>query len=73
MSPAYVQLSLGLYYKKADNFWLNLSPLSARVLLVSGNFTNDLLSGKTYFGVDANKNAKFFLGAAVSGFYKHKL
>ena len=73
LSPAYVQLSLGLYYKRADDFWLNLSPLSARVLLVSGRFTDDLFPGKTYFGVDKDKNAKFFLGAAVSGFHKTQI
>jgi hypothetical protein len=73
LSPAYIQLSLGWYYKKIDDFWLNLSPLSARVLLVSGRFTDDLLPGGTYFGVDADKSAKFFLGAGVSGFYKKEI
>ena len=49
LSPAFVQLSLGWYYKKSDNLWLNLSPISGRVLLVSEKYTDALAAGQKYF------------------------
>tara|TARA_B100000768_G_scaffold168047_1_gene172607 strand:+ start:780 stop:1718 length:939 start_codon:yes stop_codon:yes gene_type:complete len=73
LSPAYVQLSLGWNYEKVDNFWINMSPLSVKVLLVSRNFTDDLLPESKYFGVGVGKSAKLFLGAAVNSFYKTEI
>ena len=73
LSPAFVQLSLGWYYKKSDNLWLNLSPISGRVLLVSEKYTDALAAGQKYFGVDAGKGTKFFFGTAISGFYRKEI
>ena len=72
-SPAYAQGGVGWYYKKGESLWANLSPLAARMLLVSKEFTMDLNPGDQYFGVDAGANNKFFFGASVSGFVKTKL
>lgn len=69
-SPAIIQTGLGWYYKKNDNLWLNLSPLTARMFLVSQKFTRDLEEGKNYFGVEKGKRSAFFLGASITGYYK---
>ncbi len=72
-SPAFVQLSLGWYYKKTDDFSLNLSPLSGRLLLVSEKYTDKLSPGQKYFGVDTGKGSKFFFGASISGLYRKEI
>jgi len=72
-SPAYVQGGVGWYLKKGKDLWANLSPLAARLLLVSNEFTKDLAPGKKYFGVDAGANSKFFFGASLSGYIKTEL
>ena len=63
LSPAFIQLGVGWYYKKSDDFWVNLSPMSGRLLLVSEKYTDALSAGQKYFGVDAGKGTKFFLGS----------
>ena len=73
LSPAILQGGLGFYYKKNQDLWLNLSPVSARVIIVSKRFTNSLSEGETYFGVEANKRSKFFFGALISGFFKKEI
>ena len=73
LSPAILQGGLGWYYKKSDDFWVNLSPLSARLIIVSKKYTRDLDPGKKYFGVDPNKSSKFFFGASFNGFYKKEI
>ena len=73
LSPAILQGGLGFYYKKNDSFWLNLSPVSARVILVSKKYTKDLENDAKYFGVDFDKRAKYFFGALISGFYKKEI
>ena len=73
LSPAILQGGLGFYYKKTDSFWLNLSPVSARVILVSKKYTKDLENDAKYFGVDFDKRAKYFFGALISGFYKKEI
>ncbi|MEK9612404.1 MAG: DUF3078 domain-containing protein [Flavobacteriaceae bacterium] len=72
-SPAILQAGIGWYYKKNDNFRLNLSPLTGRMIIVSKKYTKDLAPGKTYFGVDSQKATKFFFGASFSGYYKTEL
>ena len=73
LSPAIVQTGLGLYYKKSQNFWLNLSPFTGRVIIVSKKYTRDLLEEQKYFGVGPNKGAKYFFGALFDGFYKREV
>ena len=72
-SPAYAQGGVGWYLKKGKNLWANLSPLAARMLLVSKKFTEDLAPNEKYFGVDGGANSKFFFGASISGFFKTQL
>ena len=49
-----------MYYKRSADFRLNLSPLSARAIIVSKNFTNVLSEGAQYFGVDKDRGIKYF-------------
>ena len=73
LSPAFIQLGIGWYYKKSDDFWVNLSPMSGRLLLVSEKYTDALSAGQKYFGVDAGKGTKFFLGSSISGLYRKEI
>ena len=73
LSPGIIQTGLGWYYKRSADFRLNLSPLSARAIIVSKSFTNDLLENATYFGVDRERSVKYFFGALVSGYYRKQI
>ena len=73
LSPAILQAGLGFYYKKNQDFWVNMSPVSARMIIVSKKFTQELEAESKYFGVDFNKRSKFFFGALISGFYKKEI
>ena len=73
LSPSIFQGGLGFYYKKTDFFWLNMSPISARIIIASKNYTRELENDSKYFGVDFNKRSKFFFGALISGFYKKEI
>ena len=73
LSPGIIQTGLGWYYKRSADFRLNLSPLSARAIIVSKSFTNDLLENATYFGVNRERSVKYFFGALVSGYYRKQI
>ncbi len=73
LSPMIFQVGLGWYYKKSNDFRLNLSPITGRAIVVSREYTKNLTEGSKYFGVDAQKRSKLFFGALVSGFYKMKI
>lgn len=68
-SPVYIQLGVGLYWKKSKNLWVNIAPFTQRLTLVSRKFTMDLLEGKEYFGVRKGDNHRFELGASINAFY----
>lgn len=68
-SPVYIQLGVGLYWKKDDKLWVNIAPFTQRLTLVSRKFTMNLTDGKEYFGVKKGENHRFELGASVSAFY----
>lgn len=69
-SPAYIQFGVGLYWKKSNDFWINIAPFSQRITMVSRRFTRNLEPGKEYFGVEQGENHLFELGASVNAFYK---
>ena len=73
LSPAILQAGIGYYYKKNENFNINLSPLSARIIMVSKKYSMNLIQGQKYFGVDRNKRSKFFLGTSFLGFFKTEI
>jgi hypothetical protein len=82
LSPGYLQAGPGMLWKKSDNLKVNIAPATARLILVSSEFT-DVMGGQVaedtfndaggYFGVDANKTTRFEFGASVSGYAKFNL
>src|SRR5210317_2509775 len=60
LSPAILQAGLGFYFKKNSDLWVNMSPISGRVIIVSNNFTKDLEGVEKYFSVEQGKSTKFF-------------
>ena len=72
-SPAYIQLGVGMYWKESNSLWVNFAPVTARLILASKKFTNDLNEGEEYFGITQGQNSRFELGASVSAFYKFEL
>ena len=73
LSHMILQAGLGWYYKKNNDFRINLSPVTGRAIVVSKKYTENLDQGAKYFGVDAQKRSKLFFGALISGFYKREI
>jgi hypothetical protein len=82
LSPAYIQFGPGMLWKKSDNLYVNISPATAKVILVDKDFTavNEAIPGaldayneNKYFGVDANKSSRFEFGASLSAYAKLEL
>ena len=73
LSPAYSQIGLGMFYKRDDNFWFNYALLSARYIMVNTVFTESLLDGENYFGVEKGKSGRFEAGGIISAYYKKEI
>jgi len=85
LSPGYLQAGPGMLWKKSDNLKVNIAPATARVILVSSQFTDaaalaalgitaeEFNDAGGYFGIDANKTTRFEFGAALTGYAKLKL
>ncbi|MDA0779476.1 MAG: DUF3078 domain-containing protein [Bacteroidetes bacterium] len=69
LSPAYLQLGLGLSWKEHDNLWMNISPVSPRYTLVNKFFTENLSVDETFFGVEKGKSSRLEFGAALNAFW----
>lgn len=69
LSPAYLQLGLGLRWKEHDNLWLNIAPLSPRLTLLSKFFTKNLNDDETYFGVEKGENSRLEFGGSLNAFW----
>ncbi len=65
-APAYLTTGPGFAYKKSDNFRVNLSPLAARITIVS----NDSLSNVGSYGVTPGSSSLFEFGASLDAYYK---
>ena len=72
-SPAYIQIGVGVYWKKNNSLWVNFAPVTGRLIVASKKFTNDLNQGEEYFGIPRGQNSRFELGASISAFYKFDL
>ena len=72
-SPAYLQVGVGLYWKKNKDFWINMAPFTGRLIIVNRYFTNNLEDNKRYFGVKKGTNSRFELGASIRSFFKFEL
>lgn len=73
LSPAYTQLGVGMFYKKDDNFWFNYAILSARYIMVNPLFTDSLLNGENYFGVEKGKTGRFEGGGIISAYFRKEI
>ena len=69
LSPAYLQLGLGLSWKEHDNLWFNIAPLSPRFTFVSTSFTQNLSDNETYFGVEKGENSRLEFGGSLNAFW----
>ena len=72
-SPATVQLGIGMYWKKSKDFWVNVAPMTGKLILVNRRFTESLNENQTYFGVKKDGNSRFELGASVRSYYKSEI
>jgi Protein of unknown function (DUF3078) len=73
-SPGYLTFGPGMFWKKSDNFKINLAPLTSKITFVNKDFTSipGYVDG-SYFGVDANKSMRYELGFYASAYYKVEL
>ena len=62
-----------MFYKRDDNFWFNYALLSARYIMVNTVFTESLLDGENYFGVEKGKSGRFEAGGIISAYYKKEI
>ena len=72
-SPATVQLGVGMYWKKSKDLWVNVAPMTGKLILVNKRFTENLNENQTYFGVKKGGNSRFELGASVRSYYKSEI
>ncbi len=72
-SPAYLQVGVGLYWKKNKDLWVNMAPITGRLIMVNRFFTDNLQDNKQYFGVQKGKTSRFELGASIRSFFKFEL
>ena len=72
-SPATVQLGVGMYWKKSKDLWVNVAPMTGKLILVNRRFTENLNENQTYFGVKKGGNSRFELGASVRSYYKSEI
>jgi len=81
-SPANLQFGLGFLWKKNDNLYVNIAPITSKTVFVDKAFTTvdvndqdalDAYNKDKYFGVDANKSYRMEFGAAISGYAKFDL
>ena len=72
-SPATVQLGVGMYWKKSKDLWVNVAPITGKLILVNRRFTENLNENETYFGVKKGGNSRFELGASIRSYYKSEI
>lgn len=74
LSPANLQFGPGMLWKKSEDFYINLSPATGKLILVDSDFTSapGYVDGD-YFGVDAGKSTRLELGASVSAYGKFNI
>ena len=72
-SPATIQLGVGMYWKKSKDLWVNVAPMTGKLILVNRKFTENLNENQTYFGVKKGGNSRFELGASIRSYYKSEI
>lgn len=71
MSPGYLLFGPGMYWKRNENFKINLAPLTSKFTFVDSFYTSvpGYVDGD-YFGVDANQSMLYQLGFNATANYK---
>lgn len=74
MSPAFLQLGVGALWKDSDNFRINISPATGRLIFASSQFTTTpgYVDGD-FFGLDEGETVRPEFGAALNAYGKFKL
>ena len=72
-SPGIIQLGLGFFRIKTDKSRINISPLTAQVVIVNKSIAEQMNLDKPYFGVPPGKSIQGYLGASINGYYKTEL
>jgi len=71
MSPGYLLFGPGMFWKKDDNFKINLAPITSRFTFVDSAYTSvPGYVNNSYFGVDSNKSMLYQLGFNASAYYR---
>ncbi|MGM0634672.1 MAG: DUF3078 domain-containing protein [Bacteroidota bacterium] len=74
MSPAFLQFGFGALWKESDNFRVNLSPATGRVILADSRFTTTPgYEDGDFFGLDQGKSARYEFGAAINAYGKFEI
>ena len=68
-SPAYIQLGVGVYWKKSKDFWINMAPVTGRLIITNKKFTSNLNDGEEYFGISKGNTSRFELGASLTSYF----
>ena len=63
LAPGYLSFGPGMWWKKSDNFKINLAPLTSKITMVSDEFSGQ-------YGVDLGKNTRYEFGFNGSLNYK---
>lgn len=74
MSPGYLLVGPGMFWRKNDNLKFNLAPLTSRFTFVDSYYTS--IPGYvnySYFGVETNKSMLYQLGFNASAYYKFNI
>ncbi len=69
LSPAYVQLGVGIDYKPTDYFSLSFLPFTGKLTIVM----DQALSDSGAYGVDRGEHIRFELGAAVIAMFQKEI
>ncbi|WP_139957440.1 DUF3078 domain-containing protein [Flavicella sediminum] len=69
MSPAYLQTGLGMLYKPSATFKLNIAPVTGKLIMVDGQFTET----ESAFGVAQGETSRKELGASVNVYSKYEV
>jgi hypothetical protein len=63
LAPGYLSFGPGMFWKKSDNFKINLAPLTSKITMVSDEFSGQ-------YGTDLGKNTRYEFG--FNGSINHK-
>ncbi|GGE08518.1 DUF3078 domain-containing protein [Psychroflexus salis] len=74
MSPAFLQLGLGALWKENDDFRVNISPATGRLIFANSRFTTTpgYVDGD-FFGLDEGESLRTEFGASFNAYGKFKL